>query len=127
MTGLFLQGFRAFVEISLLHFAINFVIILACYVFQLKVGLMFVCDSRDNLMLVSSWRHNTEGIITTILVVDLMKFFYRGRIAVFSMLVLRERANVHDRRAAAGLRRGGQFPVDASRPSTPYTRFVCDS
>ncbi|CAG0916938.1 unnamed protein product [Notodromas monacha] len=53
-------------------------------------GLVFVCGSRDGLMMVSGRRHNTDDIIATVLAVEPMKFIYRGRIAVFSIRVLRD-------------------------------------
>ncbi|ELT90261.1 hypothetical protein CAPTEDRAFT_205040 [Capitella teleta] len=53
-------------------------------------GLIFVCGSREGLMTVSGRRHNTDDIIATVLAVEPMKFIYRGRIAVFSIPVLRD-------------------------------------
>ena len=53
-------------------------------------GLVFVCGSRDGLMTVSGRKHNTDDIIATVLAVEPMKFIYRGRIAVFSITVLRD-------------------------------------
>ena len=53
-------------------------------------GLVFVCGSRDGLMTVSGRKHNTDDIIATVLAVEPMKFIYRGRIAVFSIKVLRD-------------------------------------
>ena len=53
-------------------------------------GLVFVCGSRAGLMTVSGRRHNTDDIVATILAVEPMKFIYRGRIAVFSIKVLRD-------------------------------------
>ncbi|GAV07859.1 hypothetical protein RvY_17644-2 [Ramazzottius varieornatus] len=53
-------------------------------------GLLFVCGSRQGLMQVSGRKHNTDDIIATILAVEPMKFIYRGRIAVFSVKVLRD-------------------------------------
>lgn len=40
---------------------------------------MFVCGSRDGLMVVSSRRHQVDDIIATVLAVEPMKFIYRGR------------------------------------------------
>ena len=51
---------------------------------------MFVCGSRDGLMTVTGRKHNTDDIIATVLAVEPMKFIYRGRIAVFSIRVLRD-------------------------------------
>ncbi|XP_040564455.1 disco-interacting protein 2 homolog A isoform X2 [Lepeophtheirus salmonis] len=53
-------------------------------------GLVFICGSRDGLMTVSGRKHNTDDIIATVLAVEPMKFIYRGRIAVFSIRVLRD-------------------------------------
>lgn len=53
-------------------------------------GLVFVCGSRDGLMTVSGRKHNADDIIATVLAVEPMKFIYRGRIAVFSIRVLRD-------------------------------------
>ena len=53
-------------------------------------GLVFVCGSRDGLMTITGRKHNTDDIIATVLAVEPMKFIYRGRIAVFSIKVLRD-------------------------------------
>ncbi|XP_071943414.1 disco-interacting protein 2 homolog C-like isoform X3 [Antedon mediterranea] len=53
-------------------------------------GLVFVCGKTDGLMTVSGRRHNTDDIIATVLAVEPMKFIYRGRIAVFSIKVLKD-------------------------------------
>jgi acyl-CoA synthetase (AMP-forming)/AMP-acid ligase II len=53
-------------------------------------SLVFICGTRDGLMQVSGRRHNTNDLIATILSVEPMKFVYRGRIAVFSIKVLRD-------------------------------------
>lgn len=53
-------------------------------------GLVFVCGSRDGLMTVIGRKHNMDDIIATVLAVEPMKFIYRGRIAVFSVRVLRD-------------------------------------
>ncbi|GAB6019998.1 beta transducin [Chamberlinius hualienensis] len=53
-------------------------------------GLVFISGSRDGLMQVSGRKHNTDDIIATVLAVEPMKFIYRGRIAVFSIRVLRD-------------------------------------
>ena len=60
-----------------------------CFVF-FQGGLVFVCGSRDGLMTVTGRKHNTDDIIATVLAVEPMKFIYRGRIAVFSIRVLRD-------------------------------------
>lgn len=53
-------------------------------------GLVFVCGSREGLMTVTGRKHNTDDVIATVLAVEPMKFIYRGRIAVFSIRVLRD-------------------------------------
>lgn len=53
-------------------------------------SLVFICGTRDGLMQVSGRRHNTDDLIATILSVEPMKFVYRGRIAVFSIKILRD-------------------------------------
>ncbi|KAI1286480.1 Disco-interacting protein 2 [Halotydeus destructor] len=53
-------------------------------------SLVFVCGSRDGLMQVSGRKHNTDDLIATVLAVEPMKFVYRGRIAIFSIRVLRD-------------------------------------
>jgi hypothetical protein len=58
--------------------------------FLLQGGLVFVCGSRDGLMTVTGRKHNADDIIATVLAVEPMKFIYRGRIAVFSIRVLRD-------------------------------------
>ena len=49
-----------------------------------------MCGSREGLMTLSGRRHNTDDIIATVLAVEPMRFIYRGRIAVFSIRVLRD-------------------------------------
>lgn len=53
-------------------------------------NLIFICGSRDGLMTVTGRKHNADDIIATVLAVEPMKFIYRGRIAVFSVRVLRD-------------------------------------
>lgn len=53
-------------------------------------SLIFVCGTRDGLMQVSARKHNTDDLIATVLAVEPMKFVYRGRIAIFSIRVLRD-------------------------------------
>ena len=53
-------------------------------------GLLFVCGSKEGLIDVSGRKHNTDDIIATVLAVEPMKFIYRGRIAVFSIKVLKD-------------------------------------
>lgn len=53
-------------------------------------SLVFICGNRDGLMQVSGRKHNTDDFIATVLAVEPMKFVYRGRIAIFSIKVLRD-------------------------------------
>ncbi|XP_029611142.1 disco-interacting protein 2 homolog C isoform X3 [Salmo trutta] len=53
-------------------------------------GLVFISGKMDGLIVVSGRRHNADDIIATALAVEPMKFIYRGRIAVFSVTVLRD-------------------------------------
>lgn len=53
-------------------------------------SLVFVCGTRDGLMQVSGRRYQTNDLIATILSVEPMKFVFRGRIAVFSIKILRD-------------------------------------
>ena len=49
-----------------------------------------MCGSREGLMEVSGRRHNSDDVIATVLAVEPQKFIYRGRIAVFSIKVLKD-------------------------------------
>ncbi|KHN79066.1 Disco-interacting protein 2 -like protein C [Toxocara canis] len=53
-------------------------------------GLVFVVGSRSSQMFVSGRQHSADDLIATVLAVEPMKFIYRGRIAVFSVRVLRD-------------------------------------
>ncbi|XP_027878979.1 disco-interacting protein 2 homolog A isoform X9 [Xiphophorus couchianus] len=53
-------------------------------------NLVFVVGKIDGLMVVSGRRHNADDVVATALAVEPMKFVYRGRIAVFSVLVLHD-------------------------------------
>ncbi|KAM6971180.1 disco-interacting protein 2 homolog C-like isoform 9-T12 [Tautogolabrus adspersus] len=53
-------------------------------------GLCFITGKMDGLIMVSGRRHNADDIVATALAVEPMKFVYRGRIAVFSVTVLRD-------------------------------------
>uniref|UniRef100_A0A4W5JGM0 Disco-interacting protein 2 homolog Cb n=1 Tax=Hucho hucho TaxID=62062 RepID=A0A4W5JGM0_9TELE len=53
-------------------------------------GLVFISGKMDGLIMVSGRRHNADDIVATALAVEPMKFIYRGRIAVFSVTVLRD-------------------------------------
>lgn len=51
---------------------------------------MFVCGTVDGLLNVGGRRHNCDDLKATILAVDPIKFVYRGRIAIFSIPVLKD-------------------------------------
>ncbi|XP_061613727.1 disco-interacting protein 2 homolog C-like isoform X3 [Phyllopteryx taeniolatus] len=53
-------------------------------------GLVFITGKMDGLIMVSGRRHNADDVVATALAVEPMKFVYRGRIAVFSVTVLRD-------------------------------------
>ncbi|KAL3999067.1 AMP-binding enzyme family protein [Acanthocheilonema viteae] len=53
-------------------------------------GLIFVVGNRNSQMYVSGRQHCADDLIATALAVEPMKFIYRGRIAVFSVNVLRD-------------------------------------
>jgi acyl-CoA synthetase (AMP-forming)/AMP-acid ligase II len=53
-------------------------------------GLVFICGSKEGLIEISGRKHNTDDLIATILAVEPIKFIYRGRIAVFSIKVLKD-------------------------------------
>ncbi|VDN01151.1 unnamed protein product [Thelazia callipaeda] len=53
-------------------------------------GLVFVVGNRNSQMYVSGRQHGADDLIATVLAVEPMKFIYRGRIAVFSINVLRD-------------------------------------
>uniref|UniRef100_A0AAF5D690 DMAP1-binding domain-containing protein n=1 Tax=Strongyloides stercoralis TaxID=6248 RepID=A0AAF5D690_STRER len=53
-------------------------------------GLVFVIGNKSTMMNVSGRSHSADDIIATVLAVEPMKFIYRGRIAVFSINVLRD-------------------------------------
>ncbi|VDK42538.1 unnamed protein product [Anisakis simplex] len=53
-------------------------------------GLVFVVGSRSSQMFVSGRQHSADDLIATVLAVEPMKFIYRGRIAIFSVCVLRD-------------------------------------
>uniref|UniRef100_A0A1A8MT40 DIP2 disco-interacting protein 2 homolog A n=1 Tax=Nothobranchius pienaari TaxID=704102 RepID=A0A1A8MT40_9TELE len=53
-------------------------------------NLVFIVGKMDGLMVVSGRRHNADDVVATALAVEPMKFVYRGRIAVFSVSVLRD-------------------------------------
>uniref|UniRef100_A0A915Q1K2 AMP-dependent synthetase/ligase domain-containing protein n=1 Tax=Setaria digitata TaxID=48799 RepID=A0A915Q1K2_9BILA len=53
-------------------------------------GLVFVVGNRNSQMYVSGRQHGADDLIATVLAVEPMKFIYRGRIAVFSVNVLRD-------------------------------------
>jgi len=51
---------------------------------------VFICGTLDGLIQVSGRRHNTEDLIATVTAVEPPSFVYKGRIAVFSITVLRD-------------------------------------
>ena len=51
---------------------------------------MFICGTLDGLLQVSGRRHNTEDLIATVTAVEPPSFVYKGRIAVFSITVLKD-------------------------------------
>uniref|UniRef100_A0A183E0X8 AMP-binding domain-containing protein n=1 Tax=Gongylonema pulchrum TaxID=637853 RepID=A0A183E0X8_9BILA len=53
-------------------------------------GLVFIVGNRNSQMYVSGRQHSADDLIATVLAVEPMKFIYRGRIAVFSVNVLRD-------------------------------------
>jgi acyl-CoA synthetase (AMP-forming)/AMP-acid ligase II len=53
-------------------------------------GLVFVIGNKSCLMFVSGRWHSADDLIATALSVEPMRFIYRGRIAVFSVKVLRD-------------------------------------
>lgn len=53
-------------------------------------GLVFVVGTRASLMAVSGRQHGADDIIATVLAVEPSRFVYRGRIAIFSVQVLRD-------------------------------------
>ncbi|KAM4889136.1 disco-interacting protein 2 homolog A isoform 4-T5 [Thomomys bottae] len=53
-------------------------------------NLVFIVGKLDGLMVVGVRRHNADDVVATALAVEPMKFVYRGRIAVFSVTVLRD-------------------------------------
>ncbi|KAM9253875.1 disco-interacting protein 2 homolog A isoform 1-T1 [Dugong dugon] len=53
-------------------------------------NLVFVVGKLDGLMAVGVRRHSADDVVATALAVEPMKFVYRGRIAVFSVTVLRD-------------------------------------
>ena len=58
--------------------------------FMTPEGLAFVIGNKNSMMTVSGRQHSADDLIATVLAVDSMKFIYRGRIAVFSVKVLRD-------------------------------------
>ncbi|KAL3108583.1 hypothetical protein niasHT_015505 [Heterodera trifolii] len=53
-------------------------------------GLIFTVGCKQSLLHVSGRVHSADDLIATVLAVEPMKFVYRGRIAVFSVSVLRD-------------------------------------
>lgn len=53
-------------------------------------GLVFICGTFDGLIQVAGRRHNTEDLIATVMAVEPHGFIYKGRIAIFSVNVMKE-------------------------------------
>ncbi|KAH9283284.1 Disco-interacting protein 2 -like protein C [Echinococcus granulosus] len=53
-------------------------------------GLIFICGSIDGVLAVAGRRHNANDIIATVIAVQPTKIVYRGRIAVFSIEMLKD-------------------------------------
>nr|CDS27664.2 disco interacting protein 2 [Hymenolepis microstoma] len=53
-------------------------------------GLIFICGSIDGVLSVAGRRHNANDIIATVIAVQPTKIVYRGRIAVFSIEMLKD-------------------------------------
>ncbi|XP_019861409.1 PREDICTED: disco-interacting protein 2 homolog C-like [Amphimedon queenslandica] len=53
-------------------------------------GLLFVCGNMNGLIQIGNRRHNTEDLIATVMAVEPHGFIYKGRIAIFSVTVLKE-------------------------------------
>uniref|UniRef100_A0A915E6R1 AMP-dependent synthetase/ligase domain-containing protein n=1 Tax=Ditylenchus dipsaci TaxID=166011 RepID=A0A915E6R1_9BILA len=53
-------------------------------------GLVFVIGNKTSMLSVSGRQHSADDLIATVLAVEPMKFIYRGRIAIFSVRVLRD-------------------------------------
>lgn len=53
-------------------------------------SLIFVCGSVNGLMTIAGRRHNADDVIATVLAVQPTKIVYRGRIAVFSVDLLKD-------------------------------------
>ncbi|KAH8850202.1 Disco-interacting protein 2isoform 3 [Schistosoma japonicum] len=53
-------------------------------------GLIFISGCIDGLMTIAGRRHNADDIIATVLAVQPTKIIYRGRIAVFSVDLLKD-------------------------------------
>lgn len=53
-------------------------------------GRVFVTGKIDGLLRISGHMHNADDIVATVLAVEPVRFVYRGRIAVFSIKVLKD-------------------------------------
>ncbi|VDK81867.1 unnamed protein product [Dibothriocephalus latus] len=71
-------------------------------------GLIFICGSIEGLLTVANRRHNANDIIATVIAVQPTKIVYRGRIAVFSIEMLKDERIV----VVAELRNG--FPEETA-------------
>ena len=52
--------------------------------------MVFICGTIDGLIQVTGRRHNTEDLIATVTAVEPTSFVYKGRIAVFSISVMKD-------------------------------------
>ena len=70
----------------------------------------------------SGRKHNTDDIIATVLAVEPMRFIYRGRIAVFSIKVLRDEriCVVAEQRPDCSEEESFQVSTKTSHWSRPY-------
>ena len=74
----------------ILHFRELRKMFLTLFICFLQGGLVFITGTTDGLMSIQGRKHNAEDIKATVLAVDPVKHVHRGRIAVFSVSVLRE-------------------------------------
>lgn len=51
-------------------------------------NLVFIVGKLDGLMVIGVCRYNVDDVVVIVLVVEFMKFVYRGRIVVFFVIVL---------------------------------------
>lgn len=97
VMGMFYYGFFGMIKnIFEVFFMISFGVLISEYLF-IRIGLLgfvgfggfvFVVGKMDGFMVVSGCRYNVDDIVVIVLVVEFMKFVYRGRIVVFLVIVL---------------------------------------